>query len=272
MRRIRSAFSPLVSRLLWPCLMAFGLTACAGVQAPSSSDADLPTASDQTDTQRRAALRTELAAAYLAAGLPLVALDEVKQALRIDPRLTQALNVRGLAYAALGDPRRAQDSLEQALDSAPGDPASLHNLAWFHCQQGQFPQALAAFDQVLAQLRGPSASRTLLARGVCESRAGRMEAAVRALQSSLDHDPSNSAAAINLAAVLEQQGRLQLAAVHARRVNGDRAARNPESLWLGARIERRLGHEAAAQALLETLHSRFPQSPQALAVTQGSAP
>ena len=79
------------------------LAACAAGPASLPADAtDLRTASDQTNADRRASARLELASAYFARGQLVTALDEVKLALAARPDLPEGLNLRGLIYAALG--------------------------------------------------------------------------------------------------------------------------------------------------------------------------
>src|SRR5207237_1429003 len=71
---------------------------------------DVPAASDQTNTARRAQLRLELASGYFGRGQTTTALDEVKQALALDPNLAEGYNLRGLIYAGMGEERLADES------------------------------------------------------------------------------------------------------------------------------------------------------------------
>jgi len=72
--------------------LVFALGGCAGgggTARGASGAADLATESDKTPDQKRAQVRLELAGGYLTNGQNLVALDEVKQAIALDPnRLT----------------------------------------------------------------------------------------------------------------------------------------------------------------------------------------
>lgn len=246
------------------------LGGCAAVRLPAASTGDLRTVSDQSDTERRARVRLELASAYFAQGQLETALDELKQALTIYPNLADGLNLRGLIYAGLMQPALAEDSFDRALALAPNDGNILHNQGWFLCQQGRHAQAQQAFSKALAQPLYRDPSKTLLAQGVCLSMAGQVEQAIATLSAAYDRDPGNPALATNLAELLSRRGQADRAAFYIRRVNAQPAWVTAQTLWLGARIERRLGQGAAAAALVQQLRSRYPNSPEALAADRGA--
>lgn len=77
------------------------LSGCASAPEQGTLE-DLKTSSDQTDADRRARVRMELAAGYFARGQATTALDEVKLALAARPDMPEAFNLRGLIYASMG--------------------------------------------------------------------------------------------------------------------------------------------------------------------------
>jgi type IV pilus assembly protein PilF len=97
------------------------LAGCAA-QVADGQNRDRVTASDQTDADRRARLRMELASGYYSRGQLETALDEVKQALAVRPDLPEAYNLRALIYEGLGDDRLAEDSYKHALQLKPATP------------------------------------------------------------------------------------------------------------------------------------------------------
>ena len=251
--------------------MALALLA-AGCAAPgpgASDSADIRTASDQTDADRRASTRMELAGAYFSRGQLTTALDEVKLALVARPDLPEALNLRGLIYGAMGEIALADESFRRALAVAPRNADTMHNYGWFLCQQSRFDPADAQFAQALAQPQYRYSARTLLARGVCHARAGRWVEAEATLSRAYELDPSNPAAAYNLSDVLYRRGELERARFYIRRVNAQREVANAQSLWLAARIEHRLGNDFGARELGRQLRDRFPQAPEALLFDRG---
>lgn len=243
-------------------LQAALLAGCASGPGTAEQQA-VPTASDQTDVERRARVRLELASAYFGRGQLETALDETKLAIQVKPDMPDAYNLRGLVYAAMGEDRLAEDSFSRALQLNPRDGSTQHNLAWFLCQRGQFGAAQARFDALLAQPQYRDAARSLLARGVCYGREGKFEQAEAALMRAYEMDPANPATGLNLAEVLYRRQAWERAAFYIGRVNDTPDAVNAQTLWLAARIERKLGRDAAVRVLGERLRQRFAQSPEA---------
>ena len=228
----------------WLALALLGgcLGGCAAPSEELVALADRSTDSDISPERRRALLRLELARAYLEQGQAWVALDEVKQALSLSPELVGGWNLRGVVYAQLGDAPRAQASFERALALAPNDLEAAYNQAWLACQQGgqaqdRNTQAQTVLTRALTQAGagGVSSSRLWLALATCQARAGQSD---RALDS------------------LGQPG------LH--------KADTPETLWLAAKLARKLDNGPLAQQLGGQLRQRFGRSPQAAAFDKGA--
>ena len=255
--------------VLMALLMSAWMTGCAVPNKPDDKPREITTASDQTDADRRARVRLELAAAYLGRNQLSTALDEVKLAIQASPRLADAYSLRGLVYAAMDEERLADDSFRQALQLAPGDGGTLHNHAWFLCQRGRYPEAQAQFQAALATPQYRDYVRTMLARGVCHARAGQWPDAEAALMRAYEVDPANPTTGFSLAEVLYRRQDFTRARFYIGRVNGDAEAVNAQSLWLALRIERKLGAAAAERVLADQLRKRFPQSPEAVLLEGG---
>lgn len=230
---------------------------------------DVKTASDQTEADRRARVRLELASAYFARGQSTTALDEVKLALVARPDLPEAFNLRGLIYGALGEPRLAEESFKRALQLSPRDGEALHNFAWFLCQERRHPEADAMFGQALALPQYREVTRTLLARGVCQGRAGQWAQAQATLGRAYELDPANLFSGFHLSEALYRQGEFERAQFYLRRVLQTPEFAGPGALWLAVRLERRMGDAAATRAAAQQLKDRFPQSPEALLLDKG---
>lgn len=237
-----------------------------GCAAPAP--ADLPTASDMTDLDRRARLRLELAAGYFSRGQMQTALDEVKQALAARPDLPEAFNLRGLIYASMGELELAEQSFRRGLQLSPRDADTMHNYGWFLCQQRRFAEAEAQFDAAIALPQYRQVPRTMLAKGLCQARDGRPRDAEATMTRAYELDPASPATAFSLGDLLFGLGEYERARFYLRRVNAQPATANAQSLWLAIRIEHRLGNSAGVRDLGEALLERFPDSPQALRYQQ----
>jgi len=216
------------------------LAGCATPELSAGRLGDAVTESDRSGAMRRADLRLALARAYLEQGQPLVALDEVKQALALDPKSTDGWSLRGVAYSRLGDAARAEASFERVLVLAPTDADASHNLGWLLCQSTtldaqRLARAQALLRQALAQPGYGQAARTWLALAMCQDRAGQTDQALQSLaQPAL------------------------------------RSADSPQTLWQAAKLARKLDNGPLVRQLGGQLRERFGRSPQAAAFDRGA--
>lgn len=255
----------------WGWLMAALLSACAGLpasaptpgQAPAGDSKDRITASDESDSSKRARVRLELAAAYFGRGQLTTALDQVKLAIIAEPNLGEAHNLRGLIYASLGDDRLAEESFRRALQINSRDADTMQNFGWYLCQKKRYAEANLQFDQALTVAQYRDGARTLLTQGVCHAYAGNLPEAERTLVRSYEADPGNPATAVNLSEVLYRMGQFERARTFIRRVNGLTDVASAQTLWLAARIEKRMGNQAGLDELGKQLRGRFADSREA---------
>ena len=260
-----------MSRLTLAIILAAAVAALAGcaAQVADAPSRDRVTESDQTDSDRRARLRMELASGYYSRGQLETALDEVKQALAVRSDLPEAYNLRGLIYEGLGDDRLAEDSYKHALQLKPGDPDTMHNYGWFLCQRKRIDESLTWFKQAIATPKYPGLSRSLMTQGMCQARVNALADADRSLSRAYELEPSNPVVAVNLADVLYRRGELERARFYIGRVNAVQDYSNAQTLWLAARIENKMGNARAARDLGRQLRARFPQAPETQAFERG---
>lgn len=243
--------------------LAMVLVAC-GATGPSAVDPSAApvTESDEPEQRKRARLRMELASGYFEQGRTDIALDEIKQALAADTTYAPAYVLRGLIFMQMNNARLAEDSFQRALQLTPRDPDALHNYGWFQCQQGRHAQAVELFNRALASPVYGGQARTYLAKGVCQVRMGQLAEAEGSLNRSYELDPANPIAAFNLAQLLYQRGGEDARAQFIiRRLNNSELA-NAETLWLGIKVERRLGNTVVVEQLAQQLGRRFSESRQ----------
>ena len=248
------------------------LTGCAnpqGVPSASNGKADLVTDSDEPVLRRRARLRLELASGYFEQGQTNVALDELKQALLIDPSFGDAYNLRGLVYVRLNDIPLAEDSFRRALALNPRDAEVAHNYGWLMCQQARYPDAFKLFAQAVNNPTYGGQAKSLMAQGVCQVRAGQGAEAEQSFLRSYQIDAGNPLTAYNLGSLLYERGDLMRAQFYIRRLNNSELA-NAETLWLGIKIEQRLNNRDVVSQLAEQLKKRYAQSREAAAYEKGA--
>ena len=267
-RRIRDP------RMLLACAWAAGtlllaLGGCAGAGGQHAPQQDMVTESDEPEARKRARIRMELAVGYFEQGKTDIALDELKQVIASDPTFPDAYNLRGLIYMRLNDLRQAEDSFRHAAALNPRDGNVQHNWGWLLCQQGRYDESFRAFDAALANPLYAGRAKTLMTLGLCQARAGKTAEAEKSLARSYELDAGNPVTGYNLAILLYRRGDYSHAQFYIRRLNNSELA-NAETLWLGVKVERRLGDRVALQQLGETLRKRFPQSREATAYERGA--
>lgn len=235
----------------------------------SAAGRDIVTASDETEVRRRARIRLELAGAYFSRGQLATALDEVKQAIALDGSISAAYELRGLIYGGMNEPGLAEESYRRAIQLDARNGSVLHNYAWFLCQRQQYAEADAYFARATELPMSVPLSRTLMARGVCQMQAGLLPQAQESLKRSYELEPGNPVTAFNVALLLYRTGDFDRARFYIRRVNNVPEQANAESLWLGIRIEHKLGNLAAQDELATQLRSRFPNARETTALDLG---
>ncbi|MBB1604405.1 type IV pilus biogenesis/stability protein PilW [Variovorax sp. UMC13] len=268
---MQGAFGALLAVLLAGCAGTGkgGATSVANTASTAGNGTDIVTASDEPQARRRARLRLELAIGYFEAGQTTVALDEIKQSLSADPNFADAYNLRGLVYMRLDDAGLAEDSFRRAIALNPREPNTLHNYGWLLCQQSRFGDAAQQFNAALAVPAYTERAKTLMTLGLCQMRAGQPAEAERSLSQAYEIDAGNPMIGFNLASLLAQRQDWSRAQFYVRRVNNGPSA-NAETLWLGVKIERRLGNREAMAQLGGQLQRRFPQSREAVAYERGN--
>lgn len=254
------------SRVFWVTALAVCLALAVGACAAPTPSGNDPLASpitefDEPEHRKRARIRMELATGYFEQGRTDIALDEIKQALAADPTYVPAHTLRGLVFMQMNNPRLAEESFQRALQLNPRDPDALHNYGWFLCQQGRHAQGVDHFNRALSSPVYGGQARTYLAKGVCQVRMGQIAEAEGSLARSYELDTGNPIAAYNLAQLLFRRGENERAQFIVRRLNNSEFG-NAETLWLGIKIERRLGNAEVVEQLATQLGRRFAESSQ----------
>ena len=253
-------------------LVCLGLGGCAGgggAPAAAPPQAEPLTSFDEPEIRRRARIRLQLASSYLEQGQTTVALDELKQAIAIDPGFADAYNLRGLIYMRMNEMVLAEDGFRRAVALNPRDSSTQHNYGWLLCQQKRYPEANALFSQAVANPAYTDRAKTLMTQGLCQMSAGQAAEAERTLTRSYEMDAGNPITGYNLAQLLIQRGDLTKAQFYIRRLNNSEYA-NAESLWLGIKVERQINDRVAMAQLVDQLKRRFPTSSQLAAYERGA--
>lgn len=261
-------------RLLLAAALLAGVAGCAstggdGPGAGSVVDGQsvVPRAEVDTDERRRARIRLELAAGYYQQRNYSVALDELRQALTIDPDYGAAYGMLGLVYMELKEEHLADQSFRKALTLMPANPELNNNYGWFLCRTGKQQQSLPYFEKAAGDPLYQTPARPLYNAGICMRQVQDDDKALAYLHRAFQVDPSN---AVTL---------YQLADIYLARKDGERAhfysqrllkAYQPNApvLWQAARVAHMRGDAVEFESIASQLRRNFPTSPEASLLAQ----
>jgi type IV pilus assembly protein PilF len=252
--------------------IVLGLLIAAGCATQPPTQQEVKPTADTTGTEAsertRARLRTELAAGYFERGNLSVALEEVTLALRADPNYSPAYNVAALIHTALKQDGPAEQNFMQALRINPQDADANHNYGWFLCQRKREAEGIKYFLAAVSNTLYQTPERSYLNAALCARAIGNTAGAEEYLRQALQVRPNFVPAFYYLADIAYARGDY----LGARKYLGSLtriASPSPEVLWLGVRVERKLGDQTSEQSYALQLRNRFPDSTQAQALLAG---
>lgn len=239
-------------------LSATLLSGCAANPGAPLKD-EMPTSSDRTDNQRRASIRLQLAIGYYQQRQWQIALDEAKQAMQIDPSLTDAYTMAALTYMEMGETRLAEEHFQRAMRLSPNDPDLSNNYGWFLCQNGRAEQSIAYFEAAIHNKAYQSPAKAMANAGTCSLLLKNTAVAERYFNEAFRLDPANMSISTNLARINYERGDLQNARFYINRVVNANVL-TAEVLWLAIKIEHKLGNRMTENSLATQLRRRYPDS------------
>ena len=142
-----------------------------------------------------------LGVAFDRKGMPERARDSYERAVKVEPEDAQTLNNLGYSLYLNGNYRAAVDRLKRAARLAPSDERILNNLALAQCRLGKYKDALKSFTRAGGEFMGRINTATML------ERAGRDAEAIEQYEAALRIQSNSSVALRRLADLYERYGR-----------------------------------------------------------------
>ena len=256
----------MIRSIVGPLSVAVLLAACSapGVKMASSGEVAERPAADQpvtTDARRIARSHVELGTAYLQASKMGTAMEEAKIAIAVDPSYAPAYHLLGQVHMFLEEKDAARQAFDAALARAPGDPDINNTYGWFLCVNGREQEGLAMLAKSAQNPFNTTPTRPLTNAGLCYLRLKDEKSAADRFAKALVVDSTNTVAAYQLGEIAYRQGDYARARDLATELNQN-GEPTPESVWLGLRVERKLGNREAEATYVAQLRNKFRGSQQ----------
>ena len=223
----------------------------------------------EVSPQERANLHVDLGAGYYERGQMEVALEELGEAVKLDPNNARIYNIYGLVYTMLGENSKAEQNFQRALSLAPQDSDIRHNWGWYLCSNGRPRESIAEFEMALRNPLYKTPEIALVNAGRCSVAFGDTAGAEVFFKRAVAGAPNNTGANYGLALMAYRAGRLDEARGWTRRLT-QQPAPVPEALYLGMCIEKKSGDRSAELSYVSQLRNRYPDSAETKAIATGT--
>ncbi len=233
--------------------VVLALTCLAGGCVSSSGPVDSQSKAKAAETN------AQLGMTYLRQGNLAAARDKIEKALEQNPRTAETQQAAGFLYDRLGEDRKAQSHYDQAVRLSEGNPEVLNNAGAFYCRKGDKKRGEKLFLEAAgnALYRTPAAAYTNAGR--CARSDGRPADAETYFRRALAFQPDQPDALLQMAGLNHDGGKDFQARAFLQRHMAV-APVSAQALWLGYRIERKLGDDSQSQEYARRLRTEFATS------------
>ncbi|NIM28263.1 MAG: type IV pilus biogenesis/stability protein PilW [Gammaproteobacteria bacterium] len=235
--------------------------ACALQLGCATAPSNEPPIAPGASTNKVAIVNAQLGLEYVRNGQLDVAWERLNTALSADPNYATAHNGMALVYDRLNEPAKAEKHFKRAIELNPGDSAAQTNYGVFLCARGRIEEGVQYF---MKAVENPLYDKPALAytnAGLCKLRAGDRAGAEDHFRAALRADPRFGVALLNMAELSFEAEQYLAARGYMQRYE-QVSRHNSRSLWLGIRIERKLGDKDAVSSLAMLLKANYPDSPE----------
>ncbi|MCX7545965.1 type IV pilus biogenesis/stability protein PilW [Marinicella gelatinilytica] len=230
------------------CLSMMLLVACA--QTGPATGYDEPT--NRSDPNSPAMLNVRMGVAYFERQDYDLALEKLKRAIAMDPKLAIAHSALALVYSTMGAGNEASKHYKASVKFAPNDPIILNNYGTFLCQQGDYKKALEFYQRTLANPFYKTPETVHENAGVCLMKDDLFDEAERHFRAALSVNPEMTVSLYNMAILSAGQDRPLKARAFIQRLSRLQAL-DERMLTVAYQVERKLGNENEANKYLTQL-------------------
>lgn len=243
-------------------------TVFAAPHVPGMPPSYTPSSEEDVAAYGRAKIHTELGAQYYGAGQIGVALEEFTIALAAEKRYVPANYMMGLVFMELKDDVQAEQYFKRALELDNENSEAHNNYGWFLCQRDKIEDSIKQFMAALKNPLYETPDKPYVNAGICSLKRQDDKAAEEFFLKALKLNPNQPQALLALAEIYLRASDLPNARAQILPFMKTQQP-TPEALWLGVRIERKLGDKNAQQSYEQMLRQRFPLSKETQALATG---
>jgi type IV pilus assembly protein PilF len=233
------------------------LSGCATQQQTTDATGNL----GQEKRNSPAKIYVEMGMAYMRDGQTAVAMQKLKKALEVDEKSPEAHNVIAILYQQLGETELAGRHYDRAVELDERDPYIRNARGSYFCRLGRYTDALSDFEKALANPLYPTPWVALTNAGLCVERAGDESKAENFYRRALTAKSTYPMALFKMAEISLQQEKDLSARAYLERYHSEMKP-TAASLWLGVRVEKRLGDLAKSAEYRKRLLRGFPDAPE----------
>ena len=214
-------------------------------------------------SNRIAEANFKLGVAYLQAGDYERALEKLQKAQKSDPDYAQIYNALGVLYQEIGEYEDAEKYYHQGLELNPKSSEILNNYGRFLCQIERYQEAEKTFIKATENPLYTKPEIVFSNAGTCLLRQNNVKKAEIYFRKALKLQPKVANALISMSRISYGDQKYLSARAYLQRYL-EVSKQNPESLWLGIKIEQALGDKDALSSYSLLLKNNFPNSEEAI--------
>lgn len=218
------------------------------------------TSSVSPDTEKALETRLQLALGYMTQGDRERAREHLEKAMQINSRSPEVHDVWALLYQQEMELAEAESHYKKALSYDPGFTRSRNNYGMFLLRQERYEEAYQQFVKGSEDLAYPKRGEIFYKAGVTAIKLNKLTEGEEALQKAVVLAPQMSQPYLELAEIAYTRADYQRAKQMLEKYNDARRRPTPRGLWLGVRLENRLGNRDAEASQGLALKNLFPDS------------
>ena len=211
------------------------------------------------EPRERAEAHVRLGMTYLRQKQYETARSEFDLATTIFPQIDSAYHAKGLMYSQIGEYALADENFAKAVSLNRKNYIAVNDYGIYLCQQKQTQKGITQLMTIEDDTANDQALGTLLGLGICHSFANNYVQGNNYLRRVLEQAPSLPQALLPLAEMQYEQKEYLSSRAFLERYFST-GTLSERSLYLAAKVEKKMGADSKAKLYRNELRQRFPQS------------